>query len=92
MITEVNGYRTKKILEDFKYKYFSPTIGNDVVEINSIISKYIAAATFDMNNSDLINLLFKRAHTLKSHTLLDKSLTTTSVSYTHLTLPTTVIV
>ena len=77
LITEVNGYRTKKILEDFKYKYFSPTIGNDVVEINSIISKYIAAATFDMNNSDLINLLFKRAHTLKSHTLLDKSLTTT---------------
>mgnify|MGYP001312841101 FL=1 len=77
LITEVNGYRTKKILEDFKYKYFSPTIGNDVVEINSIISKYIAAATFDMNNSDLINLLFKRAHTLKSHTLLDKSLSTT---------------
>ena len=77
LITEVNGYRTKKILEDFKYKYFSPMIGNDVVEINSIISKYIAAATFDVNNSDLIDLLFKRVHTLKSHTLLDKSLSTT---------------
>lgn len=77
LITEVNGYRTKKILEDFKYKYFSPMIGNDIVEINSIISKYIAAATFDVNNSDLIDLLFKRVHTLKSHTLLDKSLSTT---------------
>ena len=77
LITEVNGYRTKKILEDFKFKYFSPTIGNDVVEMNSIISKYIAAATFDSNNPDLINLLFSRRHTLKSHTLLDKSLSTT---------------
>ena len=77
LITEINGYRTKKILEDFKYKYFSPFIGNDVVEMNSIISKYIAAATFDIKHTDLINLLFKRAHTLKSHTLLDKSLSTT---------------
>ena len=77
LITEVNGYRTKKILEDFKFKYFSPTIGNDIVEMNSIISKYIAAATFDSNNPDLINLLFSRRHTLKSHTLLDKSLSTT---------------
>jgi len=77
LITEVNGYRTKKILEDFKFKYFSPTIGNDVVEMNSIISKYIAAATFDSNNPNLINLLFTRTHTLKSHTLLDKSLSTT---------------
>ena len=77
LITEVNGYRTKKILEDFKFKYFSPTIGNDIIEMNSIISKYIAAATFDSNNPDLINLLFSRRHTLKSHTLLDKSLSTT---------------
>jgi hypothetical protein len=77
LITEVNGYRTKKLLEDFKFKYFSPTIGNDVIEMNSIISKYIAAATFDSNNPNLINLLFTRTHTLKSHTLLDKSLSTT---------------
>ena len=77
LITEINGYRTKKILEDFKYKYFSPFVGNDVVEMNSIISKYIAAATFDIKHTDLINLLFRRAHTLKSHTLLDKSLSTT---------------
>ena len=77
LITEVNGYRTKKILEDFKFKYFSPTIGNDVVEMNSIISKYIAAATFDSNNTNLINLLFSRVHIFKSHTLLDKSLSTT---------------
>ena len=77
LITEINGYRTKKILEDFKYKYLSPFVGNDVVEMNSIISKYIAAATFDIKNTDLINLLFKRVHTLKSHTLLDKSLSTT---------------
>ena len=64
-------------MEDFKFKYFSPTIGNDVVEMNSIISKYIAAATFDSNNTNLINLLFSRVHIFKSHTLLDKSLSTT---------------
>ena len=77
LITEVNGFRTKKILQDFKYKYHSPFIGNDVIEMNSIVSKYIAAATFDPKHTDLINLLFKRVHTLKSHTLLDKSLSTT---------------
>ena len=77
MITEINGYRTKKILEDFKNKFHSPYVGNDVIEMNSIISKYIAAATFDSQNADLIDLLFKRVYTLKSHTLLDKSLSTT---------------
>ena len=77
MITEINGYRTKKILEDFKNKFHSPYVGNDVIEMNSIISKYIAAATFDSQNADLMNLLFKRIHTLKSHTLVDKSLSTT---------------
>ena len=67
----------KKILEDFKNKFHSPYVGNDVIEMNSIISKYIAAATFDSQNANLIDLLFKRVHTLKSHTLLDKSLSTT---------------
>ena len=77
LITYVNGFRTKKILQDFKFKYYSPFIGNDVVEMNSIVSKYIAAATFDLKHTNLINLLFQRVHTLKSHTLLDKSLSTT---------------
>ena len=77
LITDVNGFRTKKILQDFKFKYYSPFIGNDVVEMNSIVSKYIAAATFDLKHTNLINLLFQRVHTLKSHTLLDKSLSTT---------------
>ena len=55
----------KKILEDFKYKYFSPFVGNDVVEMNSIISKYIAAATFDIKHTDLINLLFRTGSYVK---------------------------
>ena len=77
MITEINGYRSKKILEDYKSKYFSPYIGNDVIEMNSIISKYIAAGTFDIKNTRLIDLLFSRAHTIKAHTLVDKELTAT---------------
>ena len=77
MITEINGYRSKKILEDYKEKYFSPYIGNDVVEMNSIISKYIAAGTFDIKNTKLIDLLFSRTHTVKAHTLVDKELTAT---------------
>ena len=77
MITEINGYRSKKILEDYKSKYFSPYIGNDVIEMNSIISKYIAAGTFDIKNTRLIDLLFSRAHTIKAHTLADKELTAT---------------
>ena len=77
MITEINGYRSKKILEDYKSKYFSPYIGNDVIEMNSIISKYIAAGTFDIKNTRLIDLLFSRAHTIKAHTLVDKALIAT---------------
>ena len=42
MITEINGYRTKKVLENYKANFFSPYMGNDVIEINSIISKRLA--------------------------------------------------
>ena len=77
MITEINGYRSKKILEDYKEKYFSPYIGNDVIELNSIVSKYLAAGTFDIKNTKLIDLLFSRTHTVKAHTLVDKELTAT---------------
>ena len=42
MITEINGYRTKKVLENYKNNFFSPYMGNDVIEMNSIISKYIS--------------------------------------------------
>lgn len=77
MITEINGFRTKKILENYKSKYFSPYLGNDIVEMNSIISKYIAASTFDIKHSDLINILFGRCHTIKAHTLMNKELRAT---------------
>jgi len=76
MITEINGFKTKTILEDFKKKFFSPYIGNDVIEMNSIISKYIAAASIDYKNAELINLLFNRIYTIKAHTLLDQKLIT----------------
>ena len=74
MITEVNGYRTKTILENYKNKFFSPYMGNDVIEMNSIISKYISSATFDPKNARLIDLLFGRIHTIKAHSLVDDEL------------------
>jgi len=76
MITEVNGYRTKTILENYKNKFFSPYMGNDVIEMNSIISKYISSATFDSKNAKLIDLLFGRVHTIKAHSLIDEELKT----------------
>ena len=76
MITEVNGYRTKTILENYKNKFFSPYMGNDVIEMNSIISKYISSATFDPKNAKLIDLLFGRVHTIKAHSLVDDELKT----------------
>ena len=76
MITEVNGYRTKTILENYKNKFFSPYMGNDVIEMNSIISKYISSATFDSKNAKLIDLLFGRVHTIKAHSLVDDELKT----------------
>ena len=77
MITEINGYRTKKVLENYKANYFSPYMGNDIIEINSIISKYLASATFDAKNTKLIDLLFSRIHTIKAHSLIDDVLKTT---------------
>ena len=76
MITEVNGFRTKSILENYKNKFFSPYMGNDVIEMNSIISKYISSATFDPKNAKLIDLLFGRVHTIKAHSLVDDELKT----------------
>ena len=76
MITEINGYRTKKVLENYKNNFFSPYIGNDVIEMNSIISKYISSATFDPKNTKLIDLLFGRIHTIKAHSLADDVLKT----------------
>ena len=76
MITEINGYRTKKVLENYKANFFSPYMGNDVIEINSIISKYLASATFDAKNTRLIDLLFNRIHTIKAHSLTDDILKT----------------
>ena len=76
MITEINGYRTKKVLENYKNNFFSPYMGNDVIEVNSIISKYISSATFDPKNSKLIDLLFGRIHTIKAHNLVDDVLKT----------------
>ena len=77
MITEINGYRTKKVLENYKANYFSPYKGNDIIEINSIISKYLSSATFDSKNTKLIDLLFSRIHTIKAHSLVDNELKTT---------------
>ena len=77
MITDINGYRTKKVLENYKNNFFSPYMGNDVIEMNSIISKYLSAATFDAKNAKLIDLLFSRIHTIKAHSLTDEILKTT---------------
>ena len=76
MITEINGYRTKRVLENYKKNYFSPYKGNDIIEINSIISKYLSSATFDAKNTKLIDLLFSRIHTIKAHSLVDDVLKT----------------
>jgi len=76
MITEINGYRTKRVLENYKENYFSPYKGNDIIEINSIISKYLSSATFDAKNTKLIDLLFNRIHTIKAHSLVDEVLKT----------------
>ncbi|MDC0142515.1 hypothetical protein OAI70_00225 [Candidatus Pelagibacter sp.] len=76
MITEINGYRTKEILENYKNNFFSPYMGNDVIEMNSIISKYISSATFDPKNAKLIDLLFGRVHAIKAHSLVDDELKT----------------
>ena len=81
MITEINGYRTKRILENYKNNYYSNYLGNDVIEMNSIISKYIAASTFDIKIADLIQLLFNNMYLIKAYSLNDKQL---DISFTEL--------
>ena len=41
LITEVNGFRTKKLLDKYKRNFFSTLNGNDIIDLNTLFSKYI---------------------------------------------------
>lgn len=72
LITEVNGFRTKKLLDNLKRNFFSSLNGNDVIELNTLFSKYIGSVMMNKKSEDLLKLLLEeKMHFLKTHTILE---------------------
>jgi hypothetical protein len=70
LITEVNGFRTKKLLDKFKMSFHSTLDGNDVIDSNTLFSKYIGSVMMDQKSEDIIKQLFEdKMSFIKTHTL-----------------------
>ena len=71
LITQVNGFRTKKLLDKFKMSFYSTLNGNDVIDSNTLFSKYIGSVMMDQKSEDIIKqLLEDKLNFIKTHTIL----------------------
>ena len=70
LITEVNGFRTKKLLDKYKRNFFSTLNGNDIIDLNTLFSKYIGSVMMDQKSEDIIKqLLEDKMSFIKTHIL-----------------------
>lgn len=72
-ITEVNSFRSKKIIEDYKKNVFQSFFGTDIIDLNSIIAKVVASTYYSSNCLDLIRSLIYQNHFIRSYTIDDLS-------------------
>lgn len=81
LITEVNGFRTKKLLDKYKKSFVSNLNGNDVIELNTLLSKYIGSVMMNQKSDDIIRLLLEeKINFIKTH-LVNEPI---SLSFTNL--------
>lgn len=73
-ITEINSYKSKLLLQDFKSKLSLPFKGVDLIETNSLSSKVLASAFYDTKNHLLMEYLFEKINYLKSYDVFNKNL------------------
>ena len=75
-ITEIGAFKSKDILERYKSEIYSPFYGSDIIDINTLTSKFIAQASVDKKNITLFNIFLNGNLYFKTYSLLDKDLST----------------
>ena len=73
-ITEINSYKSKLLLQDFKSNLALPFKGVDLIETNSLSSKVLASAFYDTKNHLLMEYLFEKINYLKSYDVFNKNI------------------
>lgn len=73
-VTEINSYKSKLLLQDFKTQLALPFKGVDLIETNSLSSKVLASAFYDTKNHLLMEYLFEKINFIKSYDVYNKYL------------------
>ena len=73
-VTEINSYKSKLLLQDFKTQLALPFKGVDLIETNSLSSKVLASAFYDTKNHLLMEYLFEKINFIKSYDVYNKNL------------------
>lgn len=73
-ITEINSYKSKLLLQDFKSNLALPFKGVDLIETNSLSSKVLASAFYDTKSHYLMEYLFEKINYLKSYDVFNEYL------------------
>lgn len=76
-ITEVNSFRTKKILDNYKKNIYQTFFGTDIIDSNSLIGKIIASTFYQPATKKIIDKLITENHFIKSYTIKDKDISIT---------------
>jgi len=76
-ITEVNSFRTKRVLESFKKNIYQTFFGTDIIDLNSIIGKIMASTVYQPSTIEIINKLLKENHFIRSFTIQSSDLNVT---------------
>ena len=75
-ITEVGAFKSKDILERYKSEIYSPYYGSDIIDINTLTSKFIAQGSIDKKNVIFFNKFLQGELMLKTYSLQDTLLNT----------------
>jgi len=76
-ITEVNSFRTKNILENFKKNISQTFYGTDIIDLNSIIGKVMASTIYQPSTVEIVKKLLNENHFIRSYTIQSKNLQAT---------------
>jgi len=75
-ISEIGAFKSKDILERYKTEIYSPFYGSDIIDINTLTSKFIAQASIDKKNVALFDIFLNGNLFFKTYSLFDEKLST----------------
>ena len=76
-ITEVNSFRTKNVLENFKKNVYQTFFGTDIIDLNSIVGKVMASTVYQPSTVEIVKKLLNENHFIRSYTIQSKNLRAT---------------